>query len=330
MRRSILQTVSLAALAAFAASPAIAAESAYKLVKTIDLPGDKGGHGDYVAFDPDTSTIWISQSPDHQVVVVDTNTNTVKGVVPGIANGNLVTLTPKYAFLDDADSTTVTVVDKSTLKPVGTFKVEGKTPDGMIYDPKNQEIFVTADDSNDDTVVKATPPFKQVAHFGLQPEKAKDGPDVGTLVAAQNRIYQPDDNQIDVIDPKTNKITAVWKPDVKGDVKPMVYDPKTKHLFVGTTDKKMLVLDASTGKQVASIPLQGSVDETTIDLGARRAFVGDKAGVVEVIDLDNNTVADTIPSEKNVHTLAVDTKTHNVYVYRNESNKMDVFAPPTT
>ncbi len=328
MRNHLLPTVSLVAFAAFAALPALAADSGYKLVKTIDLPGSKGGHGDYVVFDPDTSTIWIAQSPDHEDVVIDAKTNTVKGVIPGIDSGNLVTLTPKYAFLDDASSTKVTVVNKRTMKPVGSFTVQGKTPDGMIYDAKTGRIYVAADDSNDVTVVKAAPPFAQVAHFGLQPEKAKDGPDVGTL--AVGRIFQPDDNVVDVIDPKTDKVESVWKPDVKGDTKPMVYDPKTKHLFMGTTDKKMLVLNASDGTQVASIPLQGSVDEVAIDVPKRRAYVGDKAGVVEVVDLDTNAIVDTIPSEKNVHTLAVDTKTHNIYVYRNQSNKVDVFSPPAS
>ncbi len=326
MRNYGLRTVSLVALAIFVTLPAVAAESGYKLVKTIDLPGDKGGHGDYVVFDADTSSIWIAQSPDHQVVVVDTTTNTVKGVIPGIANGNLIVTTPKYAFLNDADSTTVTVVDKRTLKPVGTFLVQGKTPDGMVYDPKTDQVYVTADETNDVTVVNAAPPFAPVAHFALQPDKPKDGPDVGTL--AVGRIYQPVDNVVDIIDPVANKVTSVWKPNVKGDVKPMVYDPKSKHLFAGTTDKKMLVLNASDGAQFASIPLMGSVDQISIDLARRRAFVGDKAGMVEVVDLDSNTIVNTIPSEKNMHTLAVDTKTHNVYVYRNQSNKMDVFSPP--
>ncbi len=328
MRKHVLRTVSLVALAAFAALPAVAAESGYKLVKTIDLPGDKGGHGDYVVFDPDTNTVWLAQSPDHQDVVIDAKTNTVKDVIPNIANGNLIALTPKYAFLNDANSTSVTVLNKRTMKPVGTFAVQGKTPDGMIYDPKTGNIYVAADDTNDVTVVKAAPPFAQVAHFALQPDHPKDGPDVGVLVPATGRIYQPDDNVVDVIDPKTNTVELVWKPDVKGDAKPMVYDPKTKHLFMGTTDKKMLVLDAATGAQVASIPLKGSVDEVAIDPTARRAFVGDKAGVIEVVDLDNNTIADTIPSEKNVHTLAVDTKNHMIYVYRNQSNKVDVFSSP--
>lgn len=109
----------------------------------------------------------------------------------------------------------------------------------------------------------------------------------------------------------------------------MVYDTHTNRFILGTTQKKMLVLDGATGNVVGSIPVAGAVDETVIDQNARRAFVGDKSGVIEVIDLDSDTIVDTIPSEKNVHTLAVDPGTHRLFVYRNESNKVDVFEPTT-
>jgi DNA-binding beta-propeller fold protein YncE len=306
------------------------ADSNYKLFKTIDLPGAKGGHGDWVSFDAASDTIWLAQSPDHNVVVIDAKKKAVKGVIPGIANGNGIALTAKYAFLADGDGNTVTVVDKWNLKPVATLKPEGKTPDGIVFVTKTAMVYVTSDDGNDITVFKATPPFAEAAHIQLQPDHPKDGPDVPAYVASRNRVFQPDDAVVNVIDATTNKVETVWKPDVKGDAKPMVYDAKTGHLFMGTTDKKMLVLDADSGDLVATIPLKGSVDETAIDEAARRAYVGDKAGAIEVIDLDKNAVVDWLRSEKNVHTLAVDTKTHDIYVYRNQSNKVDVFHPIAT
>ena len=112
-----------------------------------------------------------------------------------------------------------------------------------------------------------------------------------------------------------------------GSGKPMVYDSKTDHFILGTTDKKMLVLNAKDGSVLASIPVQGPVDETVIDEGPRRVFGADKAGVVEVIDLDQNKVVATIPSEKNAHTLAVEPKTHHLFVSLNEGNTVAVFTP---
>src|SRR6266404_556221 len=325
-----IRTVALsAALAVICVLPA-AAESGYKLIKTINLPGEKSGPGDWVAFDRRTDTVWLSQSPDHNIVVIDAKTMKVRGVVPGIANGNGIAITPQYAFVADADSNDVVVVDKNSLKIVATLRPQGKTPDGVVYDWRADWVYVTCDDSNDMTVFRGKPPFAQVAHIQLKPNPDKDGPDVPTYVGAKKRIYQPVHNVVDVIDPATNTIATIWKFDIKGDTKPMVYDSKTNHLFMGTTDKMMLVLDADSGAVVASIPLKGSVDETAIDESVRRAYAGDKAGNIEVIDLDTNSVVDTLPSEKNVHTLAVNTTTHDVYVYRGVSNKVDVFQKTST
>ena len=323
---SITVTVTAGLLCAVTAM----AGSNYKLIKTIDLPGSKGGHGDWVTYDSPSKTVWLAQSPDNNVVVIDTTSMTVKGTVSGVANGNGIAITPDYAFVADPDNNLLVVIDKNTLKTVASLKPQGKTPDGVVYDPDTDQVYVTCDDSNDTTVFSAKSPFAQVAHIQLQPNPDKDGPDVAVYVGAKKKIYQPVHNVIDVIDPATNTVTDVWKPDVKHDVKPLVYDSKTNHLFVGTTDKKMLVLDADTGALVASFALKGSVDETAIDEGARRAYVGDKAGSIEVVDLDANKVIDFLPSEKNVHTLAVDTDTHNVYVYRNASNKVDVFQMTST
>jgi DNA-binding beta-propeller fold protein YncE len=322
---TIVSRLSLIGLALVVAPHAFA-EGGYKLVKTIDLPGDKGGHGDWTTFDPQTNTVWLSQSPDHNVVVIDAATNEVKGVVPGIEDGNGIAVTPEYAFLSDNKGNVTVVVDKHSLQKVATLRPEGKGPNGTTYVSKTGHVYISTD-SNDMTVFKAKQPFDQVAHFRLRPDPAKDGPDVALYVAAKDRLYQPDDNSVDVIDPGSNKVVAVWKPGIEGQAKPVVYDGKTNHFLLGTTDLKMLVLDGNSGKALASVPVKGKVDETVIDEGARRAYVGDKAGLIEVIDLDSNKVIDTLPSEPNVHTLTVDPKTHAVYVYRNESNKVDVFQP---
>ena len=306
--------------------PAAAAPSDYKLVKTIDLPGSKGGHGDWTTFDPATGTVWLSQSPDHNVVVIDARSMSVAHVIAGIEDGNGIALTPDYAFLSDNGSNAVIVVDKKTFEKVATLKVEGKGPNGAVFVPEGVAVLITTD-SDDATMLSAQKPFKALGSFKLKPNPAKNGPDVGLYVPALKRVYQPVDNVVDVIDPDARSVADVWKPGIEGSAKPLVYDAKTNHFLLGTTDKKMLVLDAGSGKVVASIPVAGVVDETVIDEAARRAFVGDKAGMIEVIDLDQDKVVATIPSEKNVHTLAVDTTSHRVFVYRNESNKVDVYEP---
>jgi DNA-binding beta-propeller fold protein YncE len=137
-------------------------------------------------------------------------------------------------------------------------------------------------------------------------------------VRTKDRLYQPIDNAVAVIDPNQHKVIATWDVGVKGQTKPMVFDYKTGRFLLGTTDQQMLSVDAGSGRVVKAIPVKGKVDETVIDEAARRAFVGDKAGLIEVIDLDQAAVVDSPPSEPNVHTLAVDPASHSIYVYRNE------------
>ncbi|MCG5074067.1 YncE family protein [Paraburkholderia tagetis] len=301
------------------------ADTQYKLVKTIDLPGTQGGHGDWTTFDPLTHTVWISQSPDHNVVVIDAQSLDIKHVIPDIKDGNGIALTTQYAFLSDNGNDQTVVIDKKSFKKVATLKPQGKGPNGAVFDPATNTVLTTTD-SNDATFFSAAAPFKTVAHFRLSPDPAKDGPDVGLYVGSKRKIFQPVDNLVDVIDPVAHKVVATWDAGIHGSAKPMVYDSRTNHFLLGSTDKKVVILDGETGNVVASIPVKDKVDQTTIDEGARRAFVGDKSGVVEVIDLDSNKVVAEIPSEKNTHTLTIDPGTHRLFVYRNESNKVDVFA----
>jgi YVTN family beta-propeller protein len=321
-----LHILAVGCLSAAAFIAPVNAQAHYKVVKTLDLPGMQGGHGDWTTFDPASKTVWLSQSPDHNVVVIDAATLAIKSVIPDIKNGNGIALTPAYAFLSDNGSDETVVVDKKTFKKVATVKPAGKGPNGAVYDPQTNSVLNTTD-SGDATFFSAKPPFKALAHFRLQPDPVKDGPDVGLYVPSKHQIFQPVDNLINVIDPASHKVVNTWNPGIQGSAKPLVYDRHTNRFILGTTEKKMLVLDGATGSVVSSIPMAGAVDETAIDEKARRAFVGDKSGVIEVIDLDTDKIIDTIPSEKNVHTLAVDPGTHRLFVYRNESNKVDVFEP---
>ena len=321
-----MRILALAALGAVSllavAGPGMAAGASYKLAKTIDLPGGKGGHGDWTIYNPATGMVWLSQSPDHAIVVIDTKTNTVVHVIPDVANSNGIGFAGAYAFAADNDSNNVVVIDQKTFAKVATLTPEGKGPDTVNYLSKEGRIYVSG--TNDATEFSATKPFKVEANIKLNPNPVKDGPDIAVYVASKDRIYQPVDNVIDVIDAKTGKV-SVWDVGIQGSAKAAAYDAKTNHLIVGTGEKKVLIIDADSGKVLDTVAVPGAVDATVLDEPTRRAYVGDKSGVVDVIDLDTNKIVDSLASEKNVHTLAVDTKTHAIYVYRNESNKVDVF-----
>jgi YVTN family beta-propeller protein len=323
--RSIrLIMVSVLALAGIAGANA---QSHYGLIKTIDLPG-QGGHGDWVTYDEQTETVWIGQAPAHNVIVIDAEKLTVKATIPGVQEANGIDIDDTYAFVSDAKSNTLVVIDKRTFEKMATINSGGESPDGVSVDRHTGKVFVANDDTDNEVMFDGKPPFAQVSAVTLKPHPAKHGPDVGLYVAQFDRLYQPVDNMIDVINPNTNQVETVWDLGVKTDAKPMVYDSKTKHLIIGTRDQKMLTVNPVTGELVNTMPFKGGdIDQTAIDVIARRAFMGDKSGNVQVVDLDSNTVIDHIVSEKNAHTLTVDPKTHRIFIYLNVSNKVAVFQP---
>lgn len=326
---SLFSKAAAFAVAAACALPGVApanAQTHYKLIKTIDLPG-KGGHGDWVVFDPRADQVWLAQSPDHAVVVIDAKDLKVKATIGGIEDGNGIALSNRYAFVADAAANKLVVIDRKSYQPVATVETGGKGPDGVALDTHSGTVYVGNDDSDTETVFMDRPPFTRVGDIALKPNPAKHGPDVNLYVPGVERVYQPVDNMVDVIDPGQQKVVAVWNFQLKKDSKPMVYDSMDKHLIIGSRDGKILVVDVN-GKLVASIPFDGgNIDQTAIDVGARRIFLGDKSGDLEVIDLKTNQVVDHLHTEKNVHTLAVDPLTHRIFVYLNESNKVDVFEP---
>ena len=265
----------------------------YSKIDTIDLPGTVGGHGDIVAYDSDTKTVWLSQSPDNNVVVIDTKTNTVEATIPDIGNANGIDFSPKYAFVADVTNDTLDVL-------------AGTTPDGVAYIPSTKQVTVASDDANTLTFINAKAPFTQTSTTQLQPNPSAPGPDVQLYVPQTDRIYQPDNQQIDVINPHTGAITKTFPVLTSGVVKPPVYDPVTNDLIVGTTNNELLVVNATKGTVLSTIPITGSVDEGVVDAATRTAFFAGSVGNVYAVNLDTDKLVGTIPTEAGTHSLTVD------------------------
>src|SRR5260370_7321005 len=93
---------------------------------------------------------------------------------------------------------------------------------------------------------------------------------------------------------------------------------KNKRLFVGCDNKMMAVVDADSGKVLATPAIGEGVDATAFDPETGLAFAScGEDGVLTVVkeeSPDKFSVAETVTTQKGARTLALDTKTHNVFV----------------
>jgi YVTN family beta-propeller protein len=293
--------------------------------QTIALPG-VGGHGDEVVVDPGAHAAYVAQSPDNNLVVINTTSNAVEAVVPQIASGNGIAFSDSYVFATEADSGAVAVIDKPTWKVIATVSSGGKTPDAIYYDPQENSVFVSNDDSNNMQQFAATAPFAIQGTLNLDPAQAKTGPDLGTYASADDTIYQSDDNRIDVIDAKTRTIKKVFTPlSADATTKDIYYDQAHHLLWVGTSDPKVLAIDPDTGNVVYTVKTASGMDQLSADSDDGLLFLGEsKAGVMGVVDLATHQNIADVKTESGFHTEGYLPSAHLVYTYLNQSNKIAI------
>ena len=114
----------------------------FTLLTTIKLPGGVGGHGDWLGYDPYTQTIWLSQSPDNNEVVINANTNQLAAVLPGVGDANGNAESANNAFVADVVNNTTDEYSTSTYARVGTTSQSGTTPDGVTYVPATGQVYM--------------------------------------------------------------------------------------------------------------------------------------------------------------------------------------------
>ena len=106
----------------------------------------------------------------------------------------------------------------------------------------------------------------------------------------------------------------------------MAIDPEHRRLFIGCHNQMMAVMDADTGKVVATPPIGRGVDANQFDPGTGLAFSSNGDGTLTVIHEDSPdkfTVVDNVQTQRGARTMALDLKTHNVYLV-----SADFGAPP--
>ena len=79
----------------------------------------------------------------------------------------------------------------------------------------------------------------------------------------------------------------------------------------------MTILDAETGKVISTVPIGENVDGCDFDQGLGLAFSSNGEGTLTIIQetsLGKFEVVQTIPTQYSARTMALDPKTHYVYL----------------
>ncbi len=79
----------------------------------------------------------------------------------------------------------------------------------------------------------------------------------------------------------------------------------------------MAVSDATHGRLITTLPIDGGTDGAVFDPGTQNAFSANGDGTVTIVHEDTPNrfrVTGTVPTMKGARTIALDPKTHRVYL----------------
>jgi DNA-binding beta-propeller fold protein YncE len=268
----------------------------YHLIKKVPLTAAPGGseYFDYITLDSDARRVYLTHGTE--VKVVNADSGEVVGTVSGLKRCHGIALVKELdkGFITDGGAEKVVVFNIATLKVTGEIKTRPDA-DAIIYDPASKRIFSFNANAKDMTVID---PVNETV--------------VKTLPMGGSRALV---------------IKARWPFAPAGGARPIAMDRQHRRLFIGGRDphQMLVVMDADNGKVIQSFPISAGADAADYDTETRMLFVSTREGMIHIFHEDSAnkfSVVDTVKTEYGAKTMALDPKTHNLYLTTSD------FGPP--
>ena len=293
------------------ANRALAGPSAYHVVKTIPIGGN--GRWDYDIVDTAARRVYVSHQT--HVVVLDADSYAVVGDIPNTLGVHGIALASDLGrgFTSNGKANSVTIFDLKTLKPISTVKSTGQNPDAIYYDAGSKRVFAFNGRSANATAISASDgTVAGTIAVGGKPEFAA-GDDKG-------HVYVNIEDKSELLEIDAQKLSVLHHWLLTGCKEPsgLAIDQKNRRLFSVCGNKKMMVVNADTGKVVATPAIGEDPDAAGFDPDTQLVFSSNgESGDLTVIHEDSPdkyTVLDTVPTKKYARTMAIDLKTHNIFM----------------
>jgi DNA-binding beta-propeller fold protein YncE len=302
------------------AAAAMTASAQYKVLKTAKAGG--AGGFDYVYADEAGRKLYVARSGNPgRLTVFNLDTLESVGEIPNVsAHGAVVSTKSGHGF---ASSHQVTMFDSKTLAPIKNIEVQG-SPDGMMYDPFNDHVYILSHSQPHATVLNAADgSILGTIDLGGAPEQAvSDG---------KGRIYVDieDKGNVAVVDAKTMTVTAHYDLAGKGGTcAGLALDAKNNILFAACRNpQNMVILSATDGKIIDVLPLGRGTDGAGFNPNTMEAFSSQGDGTLTVIKENSPTsfaVEQTVQTMTGAKTMTLDMKTGKIFLIAAE-----YAAPPT-
>lgn len=286
----------------------------YHLLKKAPLGAAGGGreYFDYLTVDSGTRRVYASHGTE--VKVADADSAAVVGTISGLKQCHGIALVEELGkgFISDGGAAKTVIFDMATLKVSGEVKGE-EDADSIIYDPASKRVFVFNGDAKSATVIDpANATVVKSIPLGGGPEfAAADG---------KGMVYDniEDKNEVVAIDSHTLTIKSRWPVAPAGQPTALAMHREHRRLFVaGRNPQKLVILDADNGKVIQSFPISAGADANVYEPETALLFASTREGMIHIFHEDTPdkfSEVETVKTEYGAKTMALDSKTHNLYL----------------
>ena len=310
-----------AALAcSIAALPAVSSAGASGLKVVAQIAGPDGGW-DMAGFDPETRQVLIAHGD--RVTAIDADTGAVRGDFAKAAHVHAVVAVPGTGRIVTTNSgdNSAKVIDARSGALIASIPASVDA-DSASYDPGSRLVVVIGGDSGQVTLIDAR---KGAAAGSIHVGGTLEFPQAD----GKGHLYinAEDTHEIVVVDLAAGKVTARYP--LAGCVKPTGLALVAGGRLVSACGNGVVkILDAASGREIASLPIGAGPDAVIYDPERGLAYVpSGRSGTLAVIGLAGpaaNTVIDTVPTQVGARTGTVDPRTGSIYLPTAQ------FLPPTT
>lgn len=286
-----------------------AAKNHYQVEKTFAI-GEDGGW-DYVTVDHAANRLYVPRG--NRVLVLDAETGKKVGELKDTAGVHGVILATGFGkgFSSNGRANNATVFDLKTLAVEKTIAT-GTNPDALLFEPKRGRVYIGNGRSNDVTVI-------DVAKLEVLGTIAVGGKPEAMVCDADGTVYVNVEDKSEIVRLDAEKLTADqhWSLAPGEEPTGLAIDVANHTLFAACSNETMVVLDAKTGKVLATPKIGKRTDGAMFDAVAGYAISANGEGTLSIVSTRGEhpfTVIETIATAAGARTLTLDPVSRRLYL----------------
>ena len=283
------------------------------MIAQYPIGGNDTGY-DYLRVDALTRRVFVAHANRVEVLNVDTGEKV--GEIAGMHGVHGVELIAELGkgYTSNGLDRTVTVFDRDTLKIRKVIRYTGVKPDAIQYDPETRRLFVVNGGASGDVTVIDPVSDAIVDTLDLGGSKLEQ---IG--FDGRGRAFVNDEGKsvIHVFDTHSLQPVANWSLGGCEEPTGMAVDRPHHRVFAACGNQKLAVVDADSGRVVATPAIGKDPDGAVFDPKTERIFTSNKEGTLSVlkeVSPDRYETLQTLTTRPGARTLAMDENTGRIFM----------------